>query len=97
MPSKEHVRAALDKIQRTADYDFFFDNLKSADWLEPLDELKQFDRPSEPLRDGNSVRYPFWSPARYLVKVASEKSDKVMQIILKVPPSDDFKLSKKKS
>lgn len=89
MPSKEHVRAALDKIQRTADYDFFFDNLKSADWLEPLDELKQFDRPSEPLRDGNSVRYPFWSPARYLVKVASEKSDKVMQIILKVPPSDN--------
>ncbi len=89
MPTKEHVRAALNKIQRTADYDFFFDNLKSADWLEPLDELKQFDRPSEPLREGNSVRYPFWPPARYLVKVAAEKPDKVMQVILKVPRSEN--------
>lgn len=89
MPTKEHVRAALDKIQRTADYDFFFENLKSADWLDPLDELKQFDRPSEPLRDGDSVRYPFWPPARYLVKVAASKPDRVMQIILKVPSSEN--------
>ncbi|KYG68760.1 hypothetical protein AZI87_05880 [Bdellovibrio bacteriovorus] len=89
MPTKEHVQAALSKIQRTADYDFFFENLKSPDWLEPLDELKQFDRPSEPLKEGNSVRYPFWPPARYLVKIASEKPDKVMQVILKVPATEN--------
>ncbi|UXR65923.1 hypothetical protein EZJ49_06645 [Bdellovibrio bacteriovorus] len=89
MPTKEHVTAALGKIQRTADYDFFFENLKSPDWLEPLDELKQFDRPSEPLREGDSVRYPFWPPAKYLVKIASEKPEKVMQIILKVPATEN--------
>lgn len=89
MPTKEQVQAILNKIQRTADYEFFFDNLKSAEWLEPLDEMKQFDRPAEPIRDGDSVRYPFWPPAKYLVKVASEKPEKVMQVILKVPSTEN--------
>lgn len=89
MPTKEHVKAILGKIQRTADYEFFFDNLSSAEWLEPLDEMSQFDRPAESIRDGKSVRYPFWPPAKYLVKVAPEKPDKVMRIILKVPSTDN--------
>lgn len=89
MPTKENVRAALDKIKRTADYDFFFENLKSAAWLEPLDELNQFSQPSAPLRDGNLVRYPFWPPARYLTRIAPEKPEKVMQVILKVPATDN--------
>lgn len=88
-PNKEHVRAILGKIQRTADYDFFFENIKSADWLEHLDELKQFDRPRSALKHENLLSFPFWPPALYLVKIASQKPEKVMKIILKVSNTDN--------
>lgn len=91
-PSKEHVTSALNKIQRTVEYEFFFEKLKSAGWVEVLDELKQFDKPSGIIREGNLVRFPFWPPARYLIRIASQKPEKVMQVILNVSPTDNSRV-----
>ncbi len=74
----------LQKIQRPSDYEFFFENLNTADWIEPLKQegLFKIDENHEVSKDGSSIHFPFWPPSNYLKRMASNSPKKVMDIIL---------------
>ena len=49
MVRPEFVKKALDEIRkRTANYEYFFNHLKSPDWIEPLFNEGLFQHPPEP-------------------------------------------------
>lgn len=89
MPTKEQVQTIISKIQRRVDFEFFMDNLNTPDWLEPLIQLGHFNQPEVPIREGDTVRFPFWPQARYLIKIAEQEPKKVMDVILKVPETEN--------
>src|SRR5439155_7868597 len=92
MPSRDVVRRAVAAIKRRADYDYFFDQLKSPDWIEPLLEEGFFHSPAVPVRDGGYVRFPFWSASRYLARVSSRAPEEVLRAILTVPDTENIRV-----
>ncbi len=55
-------------------YQMFFKNLESADWINLLIQKRMFAHPPKPIREGNSISFPFWPATKYLVRI-SKKGD----------------------
>jgi hypothetical protein len=90
MPTREQLKKALSLIQRRSDFEYFFENLKSSDWLPHLIAEKIFERPDGPISsDGNMIRFPFWPPSRYLIQIASSRPAEVMNVILSIPETEN--------
>ena len=89
MPSREQVTSILEHVRRGSDVAYFFAQLTSPEWIDPLREEGLFRDPPAPVIDGDSVRYPDWPAARYLVRVASEAPAKVLATLLSVPDVDN--------
>lgn len=81
MATRDDVDRALEHVHRGSDLAFFFDQLTSADWLEPLWDKGLLSEPPEAQAQGDYVRYPIWPAARYLARVAEQAPNKVADII----------------
>jgi len=82
VPSDQIVDRALLAIEkRTANYEYFFDQLTSPDWLEPLMKRGFFKTPRDPIYEGGYVRYPLWPESRYLARMAGKAPEKVLEIL----------------
>lgn len=92
MPSPELVRKALEAIQRPADFEFFFDELTSPVWIEPLSDQGIFDNPYPPIEEGEWVSFPVWPPSRYLVRMASQAPELVARVALKIPETKNVRV-----
>ncbi|MDA1347638.1 MAG: hypothetical protein O3A47_02040 [Chloroflexi bacterium] len=86
---KEANRLRVHTPNNVASHSYFFDKLTSPEWLEPLTEEGFFRRPSQPERDGDSIRFVPWPQARYLVRIAREKPTAVADVILAVPQTEN--------
>lgn len=76
------IEQALSKIGNYgAGYLYFFQNLKSADWIEPLWKAGFFRHPPPAERDGNSVAYPPWVESQYLARMADLSPEVVAKVI----------------
>ncbi|MFA6471573.1 MAG: hypothetical protein WCU00_05975 [Candidatus Latescibacterota bacterium] len=87
MPNPDIINQAIEQVKkRAANYQYFFDNLKSSEWLIPLYNEGFFRIPPEPLfdKDSKGVSYPFWPESRYLSRIASKSPKQVLDIILKM-------------
>ena len=79
--------------RRGANYVFFFKHAAETgdtSWLSHLDKRGYFTDPraAEPI--GNDrVNYPFWWPMRYLTKMAPHAPDDVIEIVLRLPKTDN--------
>ena len=79
--------------RRGANYVFFFkyaaDNADIA-WLSHLDDRHYFAKPpnAEPIGEG-IANYPFWWPMHYLARMAPHAPDKVIEIVLRLPKTDN--------
>ena len=65
----------------------FFNQLKTASWIEPLSKKGLFDSPPEPevnIATGGR-RIWAWPQSRYLARVAELAPDQVLKIILEIP------------
>lgn len=89
MPTKESLKKAFSAMHGRADYEFFFENLKTPAWLPILRDEGVFTKPEEPIPVGNAVRFPFWPPLRYLIHIAPLDPKGVLETILEIPETEN--------
>lgn len=93
MISPELVKRAIDAIKvRAVNYEYFFDNLTSPDWIKPLWDGGMFRNPPAVIREGDYVRFPIWPESRYLARMASLEPEIVVDVILKIPDTDNVRV-----
>ncbi len=75
----------------SANADYFFEQLKSPVWIEPLAEAKLFSKPQPAIRRGETISFPAWVPGQYLARMAAipEAQESVLEILRKIPESDN--------
>lgn len=94
MPKPEAVDRALRAIEKGyAEYAYFFEQLKSPDWLRPLEERGRFRLPPPPVR-GQYIRFPVWPESRYLVRMARipEVQETVLRVALAIPVTENSRV-----
>jgi hypothetical protein len=95
MPKQELVDRALSEIRKgPAQYQYFFDNLASPSWLEPLAREGFFKEPLAPEREGEYVRLRVWPESRYLIRMAkiAEAQERVLKITLGISDSENSRV-----
>jgi len=93
MLSAEIVQAALDQIQkRPASHDYFFSQITSPDWLEPLAEAGLFAVPPAPTRSGSYISFPFWPESQYLARMAPLAPERVAALLEKMPATENIRV-----
>lgn len=91
----ETVVKALREIEKGyAQYQYFFDNLNSPAWLEPLHGRGFFRNPPPPIREGQYIRFPEWPESRYLVRMAGipEAQETVLRIAQAIPATENSRV-----
>lgn len=94
MPKPEIVERAMAAIKGYAQYEYFFENLNSPAWLEPLAAKGMFKNPQPIEKVDPYVRFPFWPESRYLARMSKlpEAQATVLKITLAVPASDNSRV-----
>ena len=83
MIEREHVKRLLrDHIKRKVDLDYFYKNISSTDWLEPLYEEGLFNELPEPVVNGDFISYPSWPGGQYLLRMAQSTTDATAQALI---------------
>lgn len=94
MISSELIKKALSQIRkRDANYKYFFDSLQSPEWIAPLYKEGMFQDPPEPEHEGDTIGFPIWPESRYLARMASHVPQKVLEIALKIPDTDNVRVN----
>jgi hypothetical protein len=84
MPTPDKVTRALETIAKsTANYEYFFRNLKSPTWLTPLAERGRFRIPPTKVDVEGGVIFPGWPESQYLARMAHDPAaqQQVLQIV----------------
>lgn len=93
MIPKELVKEAVGHIRlRSANYEYFFQRLDSLEWVEPLREYGFFKNPPPPVRDRDSISFPFWPEAQFLARMAKTQPEGVIEIILGLPETENVRV-----
>jgi hypothetical protein len=71
--------------QRDARYRFFFDSLKTPDWVAPLWEAGFFRAAPPPEEREHGTFFPLWVESMYLARVAKDAPAVVARIFLQMP------------
>ena len=89
-PSKSQVKEALRRIPTIQLRRAFFEGLKNPYWVGPLAAEGALSNPPEPesLPDG-SVRDIYWPEIDYLIRVANDVPDAVVDVLLKLKTSNN--------
>ncbi len=93
MISREIIEKTKNAIKRASDFDYFFDNLNSPEWIIPLYENKFFDDPYPLLHDGRHVRFPIWPASRYLIRMAEHAPKEVAKVALAIPLTENVRVN----
>lgn len=89
-PINEMVEKVLSSVKKETDRQYFFSRLNNPLWVGPLRERGYFDSPPrvKQLPDGY-VQYPHWPELAYLVSIAGEVTDQIIDIVLALPKTDN--------
>ncbi|NTW88888.1 MAG: hypothetical protein HGB26_07150, partial [Desulfobulbaceae bacterium] len=89
-PTNEMIEKALASVKKETDRQYFFSKLKNPLWVEPLRKRGYFNNPPglKQLPDGY-VQFPHWPELSYLLFIAEEVPDQVVEIILSLPKTDN--------
>ena len=76
--------------RRGTNFVFFFQHVNDAAWIPTLDEKGYFAHPpdGEPIGD-DRIKFPFWPPLSYLVRVFDSEPEKVLSILEQLPNTDN--------
>ena len=90
------TQADVDKLKNNVPnnlvaHGYFFERLTSSGWLDRLQVNGFFSHPpaSEMDNDKGTIGYSSWPQSRYLVRMAPLAPEKVLNIMLAVPPTDN--------
>ncbi len=90
MISDDLLKRTLENIiSSTTAHNYFFNNLNSPVWLQPLKENNYFTSPPPAIRKDGFIQFPAWAESGYLVRVAEKAPDEVLEIIKKLPETDN--------
>src|ERR1041385_3302113 len=92
MIDDEKVARALALIKKgPANADYFFEQLKSPEWIEPLAKERLFSHPYPAVRQADTISFPIWMPGEYLARMASIRDAQalVVEILKNLPESDN--------
>lgn len=83
----DYIRDVAPYLSEPASTIYFFDALKTPEWLDVLIPAQVFVHIPEPESDpeSGSLSFPFWSPATYLARIAPEAPDRVLGLVLDMP------------
>src|SRR5262249_50843943 len=93
MPRPETVKKALAEISKsTANYRYFFQNLRSPSWLAPLAEQGSFTNPPEKQEVEGGFIFPGWPASEYLCRMSKDPQaqDRVLTIVLGMRETDNI-------
>lgn len=90
MPSPDQVRAALLKIPTFQLRRVFYEGLENPLWVRPLLDAGAFTAPPEPESSGEGhVRDTYWPELAYLIRIAPQAPDDVVDVLLKLQDSNN--------
>lgn len=92
-PDDDLVQRVLQMVQTAEDVDYFFDNLTSPEWIEPLAKAHLFDSPPAPIAVDGGVQLPAWSASRYLGRMAPLAPLKVRDVLRTIPDTDNVRVT----
>src|SRR3569833_2529139 len=93
MPSEAQVKRALEQLGKSgANRKYFFEKVSSPTWIEPLQKAGLFRHPPPAVRMGDSISFSFWPESRFLVRMAGMASQQVLDVIEKVPATDNVRV-----
>jgi hypothetical protein len=83
-------RALGEATKRGENLDYFFDQLRSPEWIQPLRNRGYFGEPPDQVVDDEGlVRAPAWSESRYLARVANEAPDLVLDVLRSINTNNE--------
>lgn len=89
-PTDEMIERVLASVKKETDRKYFFSRLTNPLWVEPLRKRGFFsDPPSVKQLPDGYVQYPHWPELSYLVGIAEEAPDQVVEIILSLPTTNN--------
>jgi hypothetical protein len=91
--SPETVQKVLELIKRRADYEYFFSQLSSPDWIMPLKEAGMFNAPPEPVREGQYITFSNWPESEYLARMAERAPEIVAEVALQIPDTENTRVN----
>ena len=74
-------RALMVVAEGGGNYEYFFANLTSPDWIVPLQKRGRFLNPPRAISDGTYLRFPGWPEGAYLTRMAPIAPDAVFGAI----------------
>lgn len=83
-PTDSDLKTLLSRVPNNAvSFRYFFDNLNTPEWLQPLSKEGLFKDPPAPDRDmeAGTVSYPLWPQSRYLARMADMESNLVKEAV----------------
>src|SRR5689334_10695171 len=89
---KVNIDRAMALIKKgSANADYFFDQLESPDWIEPLERNGLFAEPYAAIRRGEMISFPTWVPGQYLTRMAAipVAQERVLKVLKRLPKSDN--------
>lgn len=89
-PTNEMIDKVLSSVKKETDRQYFFSKLNNPLWVEPLRERGYFSNPPgvKLLPDGY-VQFPYWPELTYLVAIAAEAKNLIIDIVLALPKTDN--------
>lgn len=89
-PTDEMIERVLTSVKKETDRKYFFSRLTNPLWLEPLRKRGFFSHPPSLKQLPNGyVQCPHWPELSYLVGIAEEAPDQVVEIILSLPKTNN--------
>ena len=92
MIPKDKVEEALALIKKSpANADYFFEQLTSPEWIDPLRERRFFSTPYPAEKRGDGIAFPNWPPGEYLARMARipGAQERVVTAFEKLPDCDN--------
>ena len=90
MISDELVQKALSIVGSSpANHEYFFANLTSPAWIDPLRKEGRFKNPAQIRRDARGISFPTWPESNYLARMAPHVPELVRDVILEAAPTDN--------
>ena len=92
MITPEAVQKAIRLIHASpANAAYFFEQLKSPEWIGPLDANHLFSSPYSAVPRGDLISFPVWTPGEYLARMSvfPEAQERIVTILEKTPQSDN--------
>jgi len=94
--SQETIKKAIELIRkRQANVEYFFEQLKSPEWIKPLLEEGMFKEPPPPKVKGGYISFPPWPESRYLARMAAvspEIAKIVLDVIRQIPYTENVRV-----